>query len=454
MKSLLMRWIWLLTIVLASSMAARAPPGLNVKLVDASPVSFDAQVANFGDQFQDALIYEAVVMLPPDDATMCNFPSSLQNMTVSETQDLSSSIALLVARGDCPFDQKARVMLEMQEKLTSSLQYLIVYNHNASEPKQLIVMSTSANRTSLSDLDRIGALFIATDDAEWMISKISLYANQTGLDYTFLSNASRNWDLKITMEVRSPHVYAGSGGTSSSDQGGSTITFYWLRFVLFALLILSPCIRAGYLWYSGGGRILFRRNEQGRVVGLQYVRPMPYWFATGAEMRTGYVEHEVSVLTEEQVLALPELIYKSAREIERDNPDDEDNTTATKESKDSELETTEVEKSGYERSAEKVNHSRLKEIASDGINSDQETRIESLSDSGLSTTCTMCSICIEEFEDGETIRVLPKCKHGFHFDCIKPWLTERQSCCPLCKTNVLTPNGANQDNSENQDSPA
>jgi hypothetical protein len=30
-----------------------------------------------------------------------------------------------------------------------------------------------------------------------------------------------------------------------------------------------------------------------------------------------------------------------------------------------------------------------------------------------------------------------RCKHAFHKSCIHPWLTERQGCCPLCKTNVL-----------------
>jgi hypothetical protein len=53
------------------------------------------------------------------------------------------------------------------------------------------------------------------------------------------------------------------------------------------------------------------------------------------------------------------------------------------------------------------------------------------------TKCTVCSICIDEFEDGEKIRLLPRCGHAFHTECILPWLTERQGCCPLCKTSVL-----------------
>jgi hypothetical protein len=47
-----------------------------------------------------------------------------------------------------------------------------------------------------------------------------------------------------------------------------------------------------------------------------------------------------------------------------------------------------------------------------------------------------CAICLEEFEDGETVRMLP-CEHKFHDACLIPWLTERHSSCPLCKFDVL-----------------
>ena len=55
------------------------------------------------------------------------------------------------------------------------------------------------------------------------------------------------------------------------------------------------------------------------------------------------------------------------------------------------------------------------------------------------TTSTTCSICIDEFEEGELVRLLPRCGHAYHTECILPWLTERQGCCPLCKIPVLTP---------------
>ena len=47
----------------------------------------------------------------------------------------------------------------------------------------------------------------------------------------------------------------------------------------------------------------------------------------------------------------------------------------------------------------------------------------------------MCSICLEEYEVGEQLRLLP-CKHCFHTDCILPWLTQRSPMCPLCKCDI------------------
>lgn len=46
-----------------------------------------------------------------------------------------------------------------------------------------------------------------------------------------------------------------------------------------------------------------------------------------------------------------------------------------------------------------------------------------------------CAVCLEDFEEGEKGRTLPKCGHDFHLECIDMWL-HSHSTCPLCRTSV------------------
>lgn len=57
-------------------------------------------------------------------------------------------------------------------------------------------------------------------------------------------------------------------------------------------------------------------------------------------------------------------------------------------------------------------------------------------DSNSQGYCTMCSVCLDEFEEDEVVRQLVPCKHLFHTECITPWLTQRSGNCPLCKVAV------------------
>jgi hypothetical protein len=49
---------------------------------------------------------------------------------------------------------------------------------------------------------------------------------------------------------------------------------------------------------------------------------------------------------------------------------------------------------------------------------------------------TSCSICLADYKDGETLRMLPECKHMFHAPCIDAWLRLHASC-PMCRTSPL-----------------
>ncbi|EYU43976.1 hypothetical protein ABFS82_07G011700 [Erythranthe guttata] len=46
-----------------------------------------------------------------------------------------------------------------------------------------------------------------------------------------------------------------------------------------------------------------------------------------------------------------------------------------------------------------------------------------------------CAVCISEYEGHEVVRLLPKCNHIFHIDCIDMWFRSH-STCPICRSPV------------------
>ncbi|KAG9133027.1 hypothetical protein Leryth_015396 [Lithospermum erythrorhizon] len=48
-----------------------------------------------------------------------------------------------------------------------------------------------------------------------------------------------------------------------------------------------------------------------------------------------------------------------------------------------------------------------------------------------------CAVCLCEFEGEDELRLLPKCSHAFHMECIDTWLLSH-STCPLCRDSLLT----------------
>ncbi|PWA84843.1 Zinc finger, RING/FYVE/PHD-type [Artemisia annua] len=46
-----------------------------------------------------------------------------------------------------------------------------------------------------------------------------------------------------------------------------------------------------------------------------------------------------------------------------------------------------------------------------------------------------CTVCLSELVEGEKARILPKCSHGFHVECIDMWF-HSHSTCPICRTSV------------------
>ncbi|GMP60590.1 hypothetical protein CsSME_00023388 [Camellia sinensis var. sinensis] len=47
-----------------------------------------------------------------------------------------------------------------------------------------------------------------------------------------------------------------------------------------------------------------------------------------------------------------------------------------------------------------------------------------------------CAVCLNEFEDEENLRLIPKCDHVFHPECIDAWLNAHVTC-PVCRTDLV-----------------
>ncbi|CAA0829497.1 RING-H2 finger protein ATL3 [Striga hermonthica] len=62
-----------------------------------------------------------------------------------------------------------------------------------------------------------------------------------------------------------------------------------------------------------------------------------------------------------------------------------------------------------------------------------------------------CAVCLSDISQGEKTRLLPKCSHGFHLDCIDMWF-ESHSTCPLCRNPVKNPNGSGSSDEPQLDS--
>ncbi|GAU39325.1 hypothetical protein TSUD_217060 [Trifolium subterraneum] len=98
-------------------------------------------------------------------------------------------------------------------------------------------------------------------------------------------------------------------------------------------------------------------------------------------------------------------------------------------------------------------------FAASNANVDGESRLHERKNSGIDRTIVEslpvfkfesltgqkhgleCAVCLNGFEDPEVLRLLPKCKHAFHMECVDTWLDEH-STCPLCRYKV-DPNDIN-----------
>lgn len=65
----------------------------------------------------------------------------------------------------------------------------------------------------------------------------------------------------------------------------------------------------------------------------------------------------------------------------------------------------------------------------------EHERQSSLDSQGSSMSEPVCAICLEEFANGQDLRII-SCFHEFHKECVDPWLLQHRTC-PLCMYNII-----------------
>ncbi|WOL00762.1 RING-H2 finger protein ATL2-like [Canna indica] len=55
--------------------------------------------------------------------------------------------------------------------------------------------------------------------------------------------------------------------------------------------------------------------------------------------------------------------------------------------------------------------------------------------SRASDASVQCVVCLSAMAEGEMVRMLPRCRHVFHVDCVDMWLFSH-STCPLCRADA------------------
>lgn len=70
--------------------------------------------------------------------------------------------------------------------------------------------------------------------------------------------------------------------------------------------------------------------------------------------------------------------------------------------------------------------------AEDSVSASCSSAMASSSDSE-----PICAICLAEFVHGEIVRVLPRCNHMYHKECIDQWLVVRSRSCPICRDQTI-----------------
>jgi hypothetical protein len=255
--------------------------------------------------------------------------------------------------------------------------------------------------------------------------------NVTFASYYLLNKGNPDWRFPVSLhhKVYNPldRFKHDVVENQNEDDDWATGTFFWFGLVLVIFIFCIISVQCSRMRLEAGGRFELRRNDRGGITGVVHQPAPQNLYDILATVRNNNRNRIATSgrnkLTKKQVLALPEIEYVGRPECSKVRDDHQNDDLAQENLISVDRIKVESEQDDIHRREAKRN-----QTGSNPINFPAFT----------TNINTVCSICIEEFQHGEKVRLLPRCGHAFHTDCILPWLTEGQEYCPCCKMAVLS----------------
>ncbi|GKY98130.1 hypothetical protein MPSEU_000770700 [Mayamaea pseudoterrestris] len=360
------------------------------------------------------------------------------NANHHERQSYFEPVALLAARGDCPFIRKAVVA----ESLHPSIQYLIVYN---SMQQQQVMNDMDYDNNYIQDEDELVPMYSEFGDSRLVMLSLSHRSGQ----------ALKRWMVSQPKQVRlngGPRIKFDAlppNGMSSGGNSLATLSVKDLRnmiitalALLLTLVLVSGCLlmAAGSIGHVhvSGNRIVLTTTTTTSSMDSATLAAIDGSDATAVAAATTVIHHHYALGGSRRLLS-----ESQVRQLAKDQQE------ATR----YQVET--IVLNSWARQREREHDA---DAAADGDAGEGDDIVNiSLNASSHQTSTALddtdqehsCAICIDELYDFESspedaldyriassLLTLP-CHHTFHLECVVPWLTERQSKCPLCKYDVF-----------------
>jgi len=303
-------------------------------------------------------------------------------------------VALLAKRGGCTYETKARVAAS-RTRPREAVRFVIVYDDRAEDKGRLIEMMPRGGGGDHDLHKEVGLVFVSYESGVELRELLSTQPDQTRQlgGPRILIDGSDSWLFP------------------PMDQSAAGLAFMLILLGCFCSmsLFVNTRLASGTSSLAAGVDRTFMLGPGGRA-------------REGTGGGRGARAERLRLLTLEEVETLPTREYSAPTTPQGLEMHD----------KSMRPHLTDEEGDDGDGDAAAQRHADLDDEDAARAGGLCETLLPSLRKPDPYLDQNTCSICLDEYEPGEEIRVLP-CNHTFHSQCIFPWLTERSPTCPLCK---------------------